>query len=97
MKLFKQKKGAFDMINAGMLSFVTFVLVCILVILMISVTGKTAIVTGDSNATAAIAYLQNAAILPPQFASIIVITIIIVGIIALLGAIGLGVYGRMKR
>ena len=91
------KKAAFDLINQGMLSFIAFVLISLLVILLVSVTGDTAIVTGDSNATAAVNNLQTAADLPPQFAEIIVIVVIIVGILGLLGAVGYAGYRAMNK
>lgn len=51
--------------------------------------------TGDAyNATKD---LMSAAILPPQFAQIIVIVIIIVGILAMLAFVGYGAYGKLRR
>lgn len=91
------KKGAFDTINAGMLSFITFVLVSVLVILLVSVTKSTDIVTNDGNASAAMDDMQTAADLPPQFAQIIVIVIIIVGILGMLAFVGYGAYQKMRR
>jgi hypothetical protein len=62
---------------------------------------------GDLNTTAIIPFtgaawnasleLQEAAGLPPQFASIIVIVIIIVGILAMLAFIGFGAVSRLRR
>ncbi len=40
------KKAAFDIINAGMISFITFVLIAILVIMLISTVQETSIVCG---------------------------------------------------
>ena len=91
------KKAAFEAINAGMLSFISFVLISILVVLLVSVTADTDIVSNDPNATAAINDLQLAAALPPQFAQIIVIVVIIVGILGMLAFIGYGAYRRMGR
>ena len=54
------------------------------------------IVSGDANATLAMKYMSDAALLPPQFASLIVIVVIIVGILGMLTLIGYGVYSRMK-
>lgn len=90
------KKGAFDLINTGMIAFISFVLITVLVILLISVTRTTSIVTGDSNATAAMNDLAEAALLPPQFAQIIIIVIIIVGILGMLSILGYGVYKKMR-
>lgn len=42
------KKGSFEIINAGMLAFVTFVLISILAILLISITQETSIVCGGT-------------------------------------------------
>ncbi|GAJ20476.1 unnamed protein product, partial [marine sediment metagenome] len=50
-----------------------------------------------TNATAAIRNLQEAADLPPQFASIIVIVVIIVGILGMLAFLGYGAYQKMRR
>ena len=96
MKLLKNKKGAFDTINAGMLSFISFVLISLLVILLVAVVQDTSIVTGNSNAVNATADLMSAAELPPQFAQIIVIVVIIVGILGMLAFVGYGAYSRMK-
>lgn len=41
-------------------------------------------------------YLNNAALLPPQFASLIVIVVIIIGILGLLSVIGYNAYKKMK-
>lgn len=90
------KKGAFDVINNGMLSFITFVLITLLVILLVAVIEDTSIVTANTNASAAVDDMMTAAELPPQFAQIIVIVIIIVGILGMLGAIGYGVYRKMS-
>ncbi len=139
------KKGAFEAINAGMISFIGFVLISLLVILLISTTKSITIVCPSSqttvngtclgcdsgftyngtgnvccNATStncedggandnqsafneytgsaynATKDLQGAAALPPQFSQIIVITLIIVGIIVMLGALGLATYRKMK-
>ncbi len=91
------KKGAFDIINSGMISFISFVLITILVILLVAVVQDTSIVTGNPNATAAMDDMMEAAELPPQFAQIIVIVIIIVGILGMLTVLGYGVYNRMSR
>lgn len=91
------KKGAFDVINAGMISFVSFVLISLLVILLLGVVKNTSIVKGDINATAAVTTLQDAANLPPQFAQIVIIVIIIVGILGMLAMIGYGAYKRMDK
>lgn len=95
-KFLSNNKAAFDTINMGMLSFISFVLISILVILLVAVVGETSIVTGNANATAAIANLQTAADLPPQFAQIIVIVIIIVGILGMLAFVGYGAYSKLK-
>jgi uncharacterized protein YlxW (UPF0749 family) len=97
MKRLNKKGIAFDVINAGMISFLSFMLITLLVILMVSVVKNTSIVTGDSNATAAMNNLQSAANLPPQFAQIIVIVVIIVGILGMLAMIGYGAYQKMRR
>lgn len=98
MKLFnKNKKGAFGQIAAGMLAFAEFVLVVLMVILMISITRDTSIVTNDANATLAMTYMSEAAILPPQFASLIVIVLIMVGIIGMLGMIGYAAYKKANE
>lgn len=97
MKKINKKGQAFEVINAGMISFISFVLISLLVILLVSVTKNTSIVTADANATAAMEDLQEAAGLPPQFAQIIVIVIIIVGILGMLAFIGYGAYSRLKR
>jgi len=62
---------------------------------------------GDENVTAIIPYsgaawnasldLQEAAGLPPQFASIIVIVIVIVGILAMVAFIGFGAISKLRR
>lgn len=96
-KFLQQKKGAFQMIANGMIAFIGFVLITLLTIMLITIVGNTTIVKNDSNATAAVVYLQQAAQLPPQFASLIVIVVIIVGILGLLALIGYGVYSRMKQ
>jgi len=96
MQLLKSKKGAFDTINAGMLSFISFVLISLLVILLVQVVHDTSIVVASSNATAAVNDLQDAAALPPQFAQIIVIVVIIVGILGMLTFIGYGAYRKMQ-
>lgn len=85
------------MIANGMIAFIGFVLITLLTIMLITIVGNTSIVTADKNATAAVGYLQQAAALPPQFASLIVIVVIIVGILGLLTLIGYGVYSRMKQ
>lgn len=90
------KKGAFQAISAGMIGFISFVLITILTILLVSIVKNTSIVSGDANATKAMNYMADAAILPPQFASLIVIVVIIVGLLGMLAMIGLGVYNRMK-
>ena len=90
------KKGAFETINAGMIAFISFVMISLLAILLVSVTKNTSIVTADANATAAMVDMQEAAALPPQFAQIIVIVIIIVGILGMLAFVGYGAYQRMK-
>jgi hypothetical protein len=97
MKMLKAKKGAFQMIANGMIAFIGFVLITLLTIMLITIVGNTSVVKGDPNATKAVAYLQDAAQLPPQFASLIVIVVIIVGILGLLTLIGYGVYSRMKQ
>ena len=97
MRKLSKKAQAFEVINAGMISFISFVLITLLVILLVSVTKSTSIVTGDANASAAMDDLQEAANLPPQFAQIIVIVIIIVGILGMLALLGFGVYNRMRR
>lgn len=140
MKL--NKKAAFNVINTGMISFLTFVLVVVLVILLISQVKQTNLVC-DTNYNNGVCYdcnnasytrfnssdnycynvsetgvgaplslaateggtaayngtkdLQDAAMLPPQFAQIIVIVIIIVGILGMLAFIGYGAYQRMRR
>lgn len=136
------KKGAFETINAGMLTFLSFVLISVLVILTLSVVNQTKLVCEDnynngacfacnnvsytrfnasdnrcyntsasgaadpdyisSEESGTAAYngtkdMREAALLPPQFAQIIVITLIIVGIIGMLAALGFGVYQRMRR
>lgn len=149
------KKGAFNVINAGMIGFLVFVLIVILLILLISVTKSTTMVCpsdqtyddgvclacptanftdggnwtynsssnlccNQSNKSAnsvvdvycneTIAYdeytgsayngtkeMQLAANLPPQFAQVIVITLVVVGIIGMLSMIGYGVYKKMNR
>lgn len=90
------KKGAFQMIANGMIAFIGFVLISVLTILLVSITKSTSIVSSDANATTAMNYMSNAAILPPQFASLIVIVVIIVGILGMLTLIGYGAYQRMK-
>jgi len=97
MKKLGKKGVAFETINAGMLSFLSFVLISLLVILLVSIVGDTSIVSDDPNATAAVENLQEAADLPPQFASIIVIVIIIVGILGMLAFLGYGIAQRMRR
>lgn len=97
MKGLNKRGIAFDVINAGMISFLSFMLITLLVILMVSVVKNTSIVTGDSNATAAMINLQSAANLPPQFAQIIVIVVIIVGILGMLAMIGYGAYQKMNK
>jgi hypothetical protein len=97
MKRLNKRGIAFDVINAGMISFLSFMLITLLVILMVSVVKNTSIVTGDSNATAAMNNLQSAANLPPQFAQIIVIVVIIVGILGMLAMIGYGAYQKMNK
>lgn len=132
-----RKKAAFETINAGMLAFLTFVLVVLLTILLISTVKETDLVcdahysdgacydctnenftrfnssdnycynSSGTNRLAATgagtrAYngtldLQEAANLPPQFAQIIVIALVIVGILGMLGVIGYGAYQRIKR
>lgn len=92
----KNKKGAFNVINEGMLGFISFMLITVLVILLVAVTRDTDIVVGDTNATAAMNDLMAAAELPPQFAQIIVIVVIIVGILGMLALIGFGAYRRLK-
>lgn len=69
-------------------------------------TGGTANCLG-ANTTASVGYsgasynatqnLMQAAILPPQFASLIVIVCIVVGILSLLALIGFNAYQRMKN
>lgn len=90
------KKGAFQMIANGMVAFIGFVLISVLVILLISITKNTSIVSGDANATKAMRYMTDAAMLPPQFASLIVIVVIIVGLLGMLALIGYGVYTKMQ-
>jgi hypothetical protein len=51
----------------------------------------------DGAAYNATILLGQAALLPPQFAQIIVIVVIIFGILAMLGAIGYNVYNKMKK
>lgn len=97
MEMLKNKKGAFDVINTGMLSFISFVLITLLVILLVAVTQSTSIVTDSGNATAAMEDLMEAARLPPQFAQIIVIVIIIVGILGMLAFVGYGAYNKLQR
>lgn len=96
MKFLKAKKGAFQMIANGMIAFIGFVLITVLTILLISITKNTSIVSSDANATKAMGYMADAALLPPQFASLIVIVVIIVGILGMLTLIGYGAYQRMK-
>lgn len=91
------KKGAFSMIANGMIAFIGFVLITVLTILLISITKSTTIVANDANATLAMRYMSDAALLPPQFASLIVIVVIIVGILGMLALIGYGVYSKMKQ
>lgn len=132
------KKGAFETINAGMLTFISFVLVSILVIVLLSTVENTSLIcdgtyfegqclrcngtkhtvvntsdylcynstTDTKSATVLLdgtdAYngtqdLQLAAELPPQFAQIIVITLVIVGILGMLAVLGFGAYQRMRR
>lgn len=97
MKFGKSKKGAFQMIANGMIAFIGFVLITVLTILLISITKGTSIVKGDANATLAMQYMSDAALLPPQFASLIVIVVIIVGILGMLALIGYGVYSHMNK
>ena len=102
-----KKKGTFDAINVGMLGFIGFVLVTLLVILLISTMLKTDVVRGDGfnisdKSTWSAAYngtldLQQAGNLPPQFAQIIVIVIIIVGILGMLAFIGYAGYKSFNR
>ena len=96
MKKLGKKGIAFDLINAGMISFLSFMMITLLVILMTSVIKSTDIVKADGNATAAMVNMQTAASLPPQFAQIIVIVVIIVGILGMLAMIGYGAYRKMK-
>jgi hypothetical protein len=91
------KKGAFQMITAGMIAFIGFVLVTVLTVLLVSIVKQTSIVTSDANATKAMAYMADAALLPPQFASLIVIVVIIVGILGMLALLGYGVYSKMQQ
>ena len=146
MRLTKlDKKGAFDVINKGMLTFITFILVVMLVVLLIQVVKRTDIIcpanfVGDTcldcpseytftnnslccnstqytstlitncslgNQTEVIPYggsaynatvdMQAAGNITPQFSQIIVIVIIIVGILALITAVGIGAYQKIKK
>ena len=98
MKLSKNKKGfAFETINAGMISFLSFMLITLLVIMMTTVVGNTSIVSSDVNATAAMGHLRSAAALPSQFAQIIVIVVIIVGILGMLSMVGYGAYQKLQK
>lgn len=91
-----KKKGAFDTINAGMLSFISFVLITVLVVLLVTVIKDTSVVSSNANATAAMNNMEEASLLPPQFAQIIVIVVIIVGILGMLAFVGMGAYRRMR-
>lgn len=139
------KKGAFgmDTINRGIVSFIGFILIVLLSILLVVTTQETNMVCEDAffdgicyscpanytinttsmlccNSTAGSATncaggnttnyieadeaaynaskdLEGAALLAPQFGEIIVIVIVIVGIVALLAAVGYGIYSRIKQ
>lgn len=51
----------------------------------------------SGNASVGLRLLQNAAILPPQFASVIIIVIITIGVLAMLAIIGYNAYQKMKQ
>lgn len=149
----KAKKAEFNMLNSMLISFIGFILVSIMVIIVIANINTTTLIcptdsggaptrvsstgtcqacpsslwifnttgniccnastglgagcTAAGNQTAIVDYwgsssynasknLMSAAILPPQFASIIVIVVVIVGILSLLALIGYNVYQKMQ-
>lgn len=101
-----KKKGAFDVINAGMIGFVGFVLTVLLTVLLISTLLTTSIIqretTNLSDPTTfgapynATLELQEASNLPPQFAQIIVIVVVIVGILGMLAFLGYAGYKKFR-
>lgn len=103
----KSKKAAFDVINSGMIAFVGFVLITLLAIVLVSQIRGSSIVQGDSfnvsntgtytNTYNATTDMQNAAALPPQFAQIVVITLIIVGILGMLAGLAYVGYQKFKN
>lgn len=152
MKKKLRKKAAFDMINQGMLAFLTFVLVVLLTVLLISQVKTGTLSCTSSNSSVAMlngtcyeceknvssgveflintsaAYfptdacvetdnfgnnrtatefggavynatkdMQEASLLPPQFAQILVIALIITAIIGMLAFGGAVAYQRMRR
>jgi hypothetical protein len=59
--------------------------------------NQSAVVGYNGSAYKATGYLQSASLLPPQFASLIIITVIIAGILSLLALLGYGVYKKMNE
>jgi len=87
MKKMGKKGQVFDNLAAAMIGLGAFFIVVIVIILIISVTGSTTIVTSDPNATAAVADLQEAANIAPQFSPVIVVAVIGFALIALFGGV----------
>lgn len=59
-------------------------------------TNATGVLAFKSNMTSTVTYLTDAAVLPPQFASLLMIVIVMVGILALLTVIGITAYRKMQ-
>lgn len=156
----KSKKANFSILSAGMLTFISFVLITVMVIAVISIMKQTTMVCAPNylrdnatdsanasdtatwynndcwqckhNGTKSMSLLTNgtftcvnavnttastnelplttsgyawnatknsmdAAILPTQFASVIVVVLVVVGILALLATVGYTAYRKMKE
>ena len=138
-----KKKGQFDVINAGLMAFLTFAVIVILVVVLISVTKKTQLVCEDTadnggcfkcrddgasnftynasdnfchntslngltsnrvqrEAGGTAAYnstlrLADAAGLPSQFAEILIIVVIFIGVLAVLAFAGYAIYNKTNK
>lgn len=95
-KLFKGKKGAFNMLSAGAIGAGTFFLILVVLALIYANIGSNATVVADGNATAIV---DNAKVATNTFSSlgtIFVYVIFLVAVIGLLAMIGYGAYRAMR-
>jgi cell division protein FtsX len=142
MKMKLNKKAQFQFINEGMIAFIGFVLICILIVVFISTYKQSSVACQDgqydstmdncvacrsgftwnaskdvccnysttgcegansttttfpSSAANATPYFIQASLIAPQFASIIVIAMVVVGILAVLGWMGYHMHKKMNE